>query len=222
MELTHKQKLVARRMTEAKATVPDFSISVEIDMGGCVDLRASLSAMKLAATPSYNDMIVRASALALREHPKANGSYRDGRIEITSHVNVGFAVAAEGSLVVPVIRDADTKSLGVIAAETRALASQVRAGTVTPASLDGGTFTVSNLGMFGVERFTAIINAPQAAILAVGALREAIARRNGEFVVRPMLTLSLVCDHRVLYGADAAALLQRIREVLEAPASFVL
>ena len=222
LELTHAQQLVARRMAEAKATIPEFSVSVDVDMGACIELRAGLKALGLAATPSYNDMIVKAAALALREHPKGNGSYRDGRIELYSRVNVGLAVAADESLVVPVVFDADAKSLGTIAADTRALARQVRDGSITPPSLAGGTFTVSNLGMFGVSHFNAIVNAPQAAILAVGALRDVVVHRDGAFVVRPVLTLTLVCDHRILYGADAARLVHRICELLELPASFVL
>ena len=120
--------------------------------------------------PTYNDMVVKACALALREHPRANGSYRDGQVQLHSRVNVGVAVAAEHALVVPTVFDADEKSLGEIARETRALAERVRDGTITPPELGGGTFTVSNLGMYGMRSFTAIINPPQAAIMSVGAL----------------------------------------------------
>jgi pyruvate dehydrogenase E2 component (dihydrolipoamide acetyltransferase) len=167
-------------------------------------------------------MVVKASAIALREHPNANGGYRDGRLLLNSRINVGVAVAAEGALVVPTVFDAEEKSLGEIARETRALAQRVRAGTITPPELGGGTFTVSNLGMFGVTSFTAIINPPQAAILSVGALEPRAVVRDGEIVSRHTMTLTLVCDHRILYGADAARFLARIRELLETPSALTL
>ncbi|HEX7609538.1 MAG TPA: dihydrolipoamide acetyltransferase family protein, partial [Solirubrobacteraceae bacterium] len=158
VELTRTQQTIARRMAESKATIPDFSIQVEVDMEECVALRAQLKRLTPAAqgpegvapgSPTYNDMVVKACALALREHPRANGSYRDGRVLLHSRVNVGVAVAAEGALVVPTVFDADEKSLGEIARETRALAERVRSGAITPPELGGGTFTVSNLGMYG-------------------------------------------------------------------------
>ncbi|MEA2240594.1 MAG: hypothetical protein QOD24_150 [Solirubrobacteraceae bacterium] len=215
-ELTRTQQLIARRMAESKATVPDFTLRTEIDMEACVRLRADLKALG-GDVPSYNDMVVRASALALREFPRANGSYRDGRFELHSRVNVGVAVAAQDSLVVPTVFDADRKSLREIARETRAVAERVRAGTVTPPELSGGTFTVSNLGMYGVTDFTAVINPPQAAILAVGALAQRPVVRDGALVARHTMGATLVCDHRILYGADAAEFLARIRALLEQP-----
>ncbi|HEX5853298.1 MAG TPA: dihydrolipoamide acetyltransferase family protein, partial [Solirubrobacteraceae bacterium] len=172
--------------------------------------------------PSFNDMVVKACALALREHPRANGSYRDGRLQLHSRVNVGVAVAADDALVVPTVFDAEEKSLGEIARETRALAERVRDGTITPPELGGGTFTVSNLGMLGVRSFTAIVNPPQAAILSVGSLEQRAVVRDGEIVVRHTMTLTLVCDHRILYGADAAQFLARVGELLETPSSLTL
>ena len=215
-ELTRTQQLIARRMAESKATVPEFTLRSDVDMEACVQLRADLKALG-GEVPSYNDMVVKASALALREFPRANGSYRDGRFELHSRVNVGVAVAAPGALVVPTVFDADRKSLREIARETRALAEHVRAGTVTPPQLSGGTFTVSNLGMYGVTDFTAVINPPQAAILAVGALAPRPVVRDGALVARPTMGVTLVCDHRILYGADAAEFLARIRALLEQP-----
>jgi pyruvate dehydrogenase E2 component (dihydrolipoamide acetyltransferase) len=173
-------------------------------------------------SPSLNDFVVKACALALREHPRANGAYRDGEFHLHSRVNVGIAVAAVDSLLVPTIFDADGKGLGQIAADTRMLAEKARAGSITPPELAGGTFTVSNLGSFGVSAFTAVINAPQAAILAVGEVADRAVVRGGEVVARPMMSATLSCDHRILYGADAAAFLRRIRELLEAPMSLVL
>ena len=215
-ELTRIQQVIARRMAESKATVPEFTLRTEIDMEGCVELRAQLKAIG-GDVPSYNDMVIRACALALREFPRANGSYKDAKFELHSRVNVGVAVAATDALVVPTIFDADRKSLREIARETRAAAERVRAGTVTPPELSGGTFTVSNLGMFGVTDFTAVINPPQAAILAVGALAPRAVVRDGELVARNTMAVVLACDHRILYGADAAQFLARIRALLEQP-----
>ena len=215
-ELTRTQKLIARRMAESKATVPEFTLRSEVDMEACVTLRTALKALG-GEVPSYNDMVVKACALALREFPRANGSYRDGRFELHSRVNVGIAVATKDALVVPTIFDADQKSLREIARESRALAERVRAGTATPPELSGGTFTVSNLGMYGVTDFTAVINPPQAAILAVGALAPRAVVRDGELVARNTMGVTLACDHRILYGADAAQFLARIRELLEQP-----
>ena len=223
-ELTRAQEVVARRMAEAKATVPEFTLQAEIDMERAVEARAQLKAVAGAdgIVPTYNDFIVKACARALRERPRANGAYRDGRFELYSRVNVGVAVAAEDSLVVPVVFDADQRSLGDIAAATRALAARVRAGTITPPELSGATFTVSNLGMYGISSFTAIINPPQAAILAVGSLEPKAVVRDGAIVVRHVMPVTLACDHRILYGADAAEFLARVRTLLEHPAALAL
>src|SRR5829696_6383049 len=222
-ELTRLQQTVARRMAESKATAPDFVLDVEVDMEEAVELRKQL---KVAAgerpAPSFNDLVVKACALALTEFPRANGAYRDGRFELYSRVNVGVAVAGQDALVVPTVFDADRKSLGEIARESRALAEKVRAGKITPPELSAGTFTVSNLGMFGIDQFVAVINPPQAAILAVGAMKPQPVAIDGEVVVRTRMKLTLTCDHRILYGADAAGFLSRIRERLENPLSLAL
>ncbi len=215
-ELTRTQGLIARRMAESRATIPTFELRTEIDMEACVALRAELKEIG-GDVPSYNDMVVKACAIALREFPRANGSYRDARFELYSAVNVGVAVAAPDALVVPTVFDADRKSLRDIARETRALAERVRANAITPPELSGGTFTVSNLGMYGVTDFTAVINPPQAAILAVGALAQRAVVRDGELVARHTMNVTLACDHRILYGADAAQFLARIRALLERP-----
>jgi pyruvate dehydrogenase E2 component (dihydrolipoamide acetyltransferase) len=253
VELSRTQQTIARRMAESKATIPHFALQTDIDMGECVALRTELKRLGQADAPTYNDMLVKACALALREHPRANSSYRDGRLQLHSRVNVGVAVAVDsdepaddqarnpagGALIVPTVFDADLKSLGEIARETRALAARVRDGSITPPELGGGTFTVSNLGMFGVTSFTAIINPPQAAILSVGSVRpRAVVHEDdgedgggresgrgeivGEIVARQMMTVTLACDHRILYGADAARFLARIRELLERPAALTL
>jgi pyruvate dehydrogenase E2 component (dihydrolipoamide acetyltransferase) len=242
VELTRTQQTIARRMAESKATIPDFSLQMEIDMERCVELRSELKRLSPEEAPTYNDMVVKACALALHEHPRANGSYRDGKLQLHSRVNVGVAVAVgtggdgeasgtggmTGALVVPTVFDAALKSLGEIARETRTLAERVRAGTITPPELGGGTFTVSNLGMYGVRSFSAIVNPPQAAILSVGSLapRAVVlaggADGGGEIVARHTMAVTLVCDHRILYGADAARFLARIGELLEEPAALTL
>jgi pyruvate dehydrogenase E2 component (dihydrolipoamide acetyltransferase) len=221
-ELTRLQQTVSRRMAESKATAPDFELQVDVDMTLCVELRRRLKEVADPA-PSYNDMVVKACALALREHPRANGAYRDGHFELYARVNVGIAVAARDALVVPTIFDADRKSLGQIASDARKAIEKVRDGTITPPEVAGGTFTVSNLGMYGIDRFTAIINPPQAALLTVGALsaRPAVDDR-GRVFARDQLTLTLVCDHRIVYGADGAQFLARVRELLEKPLSLAL
>jgi pyruvate dehydrogenase E2 component (dihydrolipoamide acetyltransferase) len=223
-EPSRLQGVIARRMAESKATIPDFVIRTDVDMEGCVALRGQIKERlgADATVPSYNDMVVKACALALREFPRANGAYRDGKFELYSRVNVGVAVAGQDALVVPTVFDADRRSLGDIARETRELAGKVRDGKIRPPELSGGTFTVSNLGMYGVTGFTAVINPPQAAILAVGAMGEAPVVVDGRVVVRHRMEISLSCDHRILYGADAAQFLARIRELLEEPLALVL
>ena len=215
--LTSVQKTIARRMAESRATVPDIQIRTEADVTDLLALRAQMKAAQGSA-PSVNDFVVKACGLVLREQPRVNGAYRDGAFELYGRVNVGVAVAAEGTLVVPTIFDADAQPVTAIAQQTRALAERVRSGTILPPELSGGTFTVSNLGMFGVTSFTAVVNPGQAAILAVGA---AVARPAfddaGAVVERNLMDLSLSCDHRILYGADAAQFLARLRELLEAP-----
>ncbi|HZG49356.1 MAG TPA: dihydrolipoamide acetyltransferase family protein [Thermoleophilaceae bacterium] len=222
LELTRLQQTVSRRMAESKATAPDFSISLTVDMTKAVELRARLKEVTDPA-PSFNDMVVKAAATALREHPRVNGAYRDGKFELYENVNIGVAVAAMDALVVPTIFDADKKSLGQISKDARAVIERVRDKTVTPPELSGGTFTVSNLGMFGIELFTAIINPPQASILTVGALaKKPAVDASGRIVAQDQMTLSLVCDHRILYGADGAKFLARIKELLEQPLSLAL
>jgi pyruvate dehydrogenase E2 component (dihydrolipoamide acetyltransferase) len=223
-DLTRLQQVVARRMSESKATAPHFYLQTEIDMSAAVEARGRIKAMSAEGeiVPSFNDMVVKACAIALRSFPLANGAYKDGRFELYSRVNVGVAVAAQDALVVPTVFDADRKGLREIASDARALAGKVRDGSITPPELSGGTFTVSNLGMYGVTNFSAVINAPQAAILAVGAITEKPVVRDGEITTAHMLGVTLACDHRILYGAPAAEFLARIRSLLEEPLSLAL
>ena len=215
-QLTRTQRTIARRMAESRAVVPDIELVVDIDMGACVALRAQLSEHHSPA-PSVNDLVIKACALALRQHPRVNGSYADQAFVLHERVNVGFAVAAPDSLLVPVVTDADRRPVTEIAAVTRELAVKAREGRIAPPDVSGATFTVSNLGMFGVDRFTAIINTPQAAILAVGAATERAVARDGAVTTAVMMTATLAADHRILYGADAARFLTDVRDRLQAP-----
>ena len=216
-DLTRLQQTVTRRMAESKATAPDFALTVDVDMTDAVALRERLKEVSEKA-PSFNDMVVKAAAGALTEHPKVNGAYRDGKFELYGNVNVGLAVAADDALVVPTIFDADKKSLGTIARDARRLIERVRDKQITPPELSSGTFTVSNLGMFGVEQFIAVLNPPQVAILAVGAVKEEPVVRDGDLDVAPILRLTLTCDHRAIDGADGAGFLQTLVALIEQPA----
>jgi pyruvate dehydrogenase E2 component (dihydrolipoamide acetyltransferase) len=217
VELTRAQQTTARRTAESKATIPHLTLEVDVHMDACLALQAELQ------TVTHSDVIVKACALALSEHPTANSSYRDGRLQLHSRVNVGVSIAAAESLVVPTIFDADRKSLQEIAGETRALAERVRAGTISPPELSGATFTVSDLGDYGVRSFAAIVIPPQAGILSIGRVEpRAVVVGGGtgsgaEVVARNVVTLTLSCDHRILHGAEAARFVNRIRELLEAP-----
>jgi pyruvate dehydrogenase E2 component (dihydrolipoamide acetyltransferase) len=223
-ELSKLQEVIARRMAESKATAPHFYLEATVDMSAAVEARKRLKAStpEGQVVPSFNDMVIKACALALREFPKANGAYRDGRFELYSRVNVGVAVAAQDALVVPTVFDADRKGLAQIASDTRAVAAKVREGQITPPELSGGTFTVSNLGMYGVRSFGAVINPPQAAILAVGEISERPVVRDGQISIAQLMDVTLACDHRILYGAEAAEFLARVRGLLEEPLRLAL
>jgi pyruvate dehydrogenase E2 component (dihydrolipoyllysine-residue acetyltransferase) len=225
VELTKLQQTVARRMAESKATAPHFYLQANIDMSAAWDARSRIkaSAPEGSVIPSFNDMVVKACAIALREFPRANGAYRDGKWELYGRVNVGIAVAARDALVVPTVFDADRKGLRQISAETRALAARVRDGSITPPELSGGTFTVSNLGMYGISNFSAVINTPQAGILAVGELKaKPVVTDSGEIEARQLMGVTLACDHRILYGAEGAQFLARVRQLLEEPLGLAL
>jgi pyruvate dehydrogenase E2 component (dihydrolipoamide acetyltransferase) len=216
VELTATQATIARRMVESATTVPVFTVSVDVDMSLVAELRAGARAQR-DDVPSLNDFVVHAAAATLREFPRFNASYVDGHIEEYSRVNVGIAVALDDALLVPVVFDADTKTLAEIAVETRRLADAARRRALRPEDLHDGTFTVSNLGMFGVRTFTAIVDVPQTAILAVGSGRREPVEDGRGVRFREVMTATLSCDHRVVYGADGARFLSRLRELLERP-----
>jgi pyruvate dehydrogenase E2 component (dihydrolipoamide acetyltransferase) len=222
IELTPTQRTIARRMAESATTIPTFTVSADIDMSLITALRAGGRAED-RDIPSLNDFVVRAAAQILRELPRFNASYVDGKIECYPRVNVGVAVATDDALLVPVVVDADRKTLAQIAADTRRLADAARRRALRPEELQAGTFTVTNLGMFGVRSFVAIIDPPQVAILAVGGVRRTPVEDDAEGVVfRDVLTAALTCDHRVVYGADGARFLSRLRELLERPLTLTL
>jgi pyruvate dehydrogenase E2 component (dihydrolipoamide acetyltransferase) len=224
IELTKLQQVVARRMSESKATAPHFYLTTEVDMGAAVKARARIKEIsgEGEVVPSFNDMVVKACAIALRKFPRANGAYKDGRFELYSRINVGIAVAADDALVVPTVFDADKKGLREIAADARALAGKVRDGRITPPELSGGTFSVSNLGMYGITSFGAIVNSPQAGILAVGAIADKPVVKDGEVVPGKIMEMTLSCDHRILYGSDGAEFLAAIKRILQEPLALSL
>jgi pyruvate dehydrogenase E2 component (dihydrolipoyllysine-residue acetyltransferase) len=222
LDLTTTQATIARRMVESATTTPSFTVSTDIDVSPIAALRRE-TREEGADRPSLNDFVVKAAATALREFPRFNASYVDGKVECYSRVNVGIAVAADDALLVPVVLDADQKSLTEIAADTRRLADAARRRVLRPDDLQHGTFTVSNLGMFGIRSFTAIIDPPQVAILAVGAARRAPFEDGSDRVgFRDLMTVNLTCDHRVVYGAHGAEFLSRLRELLERPLALAL
>jgi pyruvate dehydrogenase E2 component (dihydrolipoamide acetyltransferase) len=224
VELTKLQQVVSRRMSESKATAPHFYLTTEVDMGAAVAARARIKEIsgEGEVVPSFNDMVVKACAIALRRFPRANGAYKDGRFELYSRINVGIAVAANDALVVPTIFDADKKGLREIAADARSLAGKVRDGGITPPELSGGTFSVSNLGMYGIKSFGAIVNSPQAGILAVGEIADRPVVKDGQVVPGKLMEMTLSCDHRILYGADGAEFLAEIKRILQEPLALSL
>ena len=216
LELTATQSTIARRMVESATTIPVFTVSSDIDVSLISELRRD-ARDEGDDVPSLNDFVVKAAARVLREFPRFNASYVDGKVECYTRINVGVAVATEDALLVPVVLDADQKSLAQIAVDTRRLADAARRRALRPDDLHHGTFTVSNLGMLGVRSFTAIIDPPQVAILAVGGARRAPSEDGAGVVFRDVMTVSLTCDHRVVYGADGARFLSRLGELLERP-----
>ncbi len=219
VNLTSMQKTIARRLTESKQTVPHFYIGSEIDMTDALALRQQLntSFASEGIKISVNDLIVKACALALEKFPEVNGSYRDGQFLLHKQVHVGIAVDIPSGLVVPVLRDANIKGLRTIAREARELVSKAQAGKLTTSDLTGGTFSISNLGMMDVSDFVAVINPPQAAILAVAATRKTFVPVDDQPVIREIMHVTLSADHRILYGATVARFLQEVKRVLQNP-----
>lgn len=221
IELTSLQKTVARRMVGVKTTVPDFTITIDVDMEAAMQLRDQLREVA-DGTPSVNDLVVKAMALALRQHPELNASYDDGAVNRFSRVNIGVAVAGHGTLLVPTVFDADRISLGTVASETRRLAELARTGQLTLSEMSDSTATVSNLGMFGVREFAGVLNPPETVILAVGAVEQRPVVLDSALVPRPRMTVTGTFDHRVAYGVDGARFLATMRELLERPLALLV
>jgi pyruvate dehydrogenase E2 component (dihydrolipoamide acetyltransferase) len=214
--VSQMRKTIARRLAESKFTAPHFYLTMEINMGRAVEARAAMNAAT-GSKVSFNDMVVKATALALKQHPKVNSSWQGDTIRYNHHVHMGIAVAVEEGLLVPVVRFADTKTLAQINQEVKTFAEKAKNKKLQPSDWEGNTFTISNLGMFGIEEFTAIVNPPDACILAVGAIREVPVVKNGAVVPGHTMKLTLSCDHRVVDGASGSAFLQTLKAMLEEP-----
>ena len=216
--LTKLRGIIARRMHESTSTVPAIYLTIEVDMAAALGLRKQINALVPdERKTSVNDLVLKAAALALRQFPNLNSSFGGDKIVRHGHVNVGFAVAMDTGLLTVVTRDTDAKSLSQIAAETKPMIARARDGKVQPADIEGSTFTVSNLGMFDIEHFTAIINLPEAAILAVGATKEVPVVKDGQLAIGTRMKMTCAADHRVTDGAEVAQFLQAIRKNLEEP-----
>jgi pyruvate dehydrogenase E2 component (dihydrolipoamide acetyltransferase) len=224
VELTRMQRIVARRMADSKSTVPHFYLTSEIDMGRAMELRKELNRALEAdgVKVSVNDLIVRACGLALRDNRQFHRSFDGEHMVYHGHADIGIAVALDDGLIVPVVRAVESKSLRQLATEARELAERARAGTLKQPEIEGATFTVSNLGMFGVTHFNAIINPPEPGILAVGATVERAVPKDGEITVRPLMNVTLSVDHRAASGADGARFLQSLQRYLEEPLLLVV
>ena len=216
VELTSLRRTIARRLTEAWS-VPAFQISMSADMTKAQELRALLVERHPEERPTVTDVLTKICAIALMRHREVNATFADDAILLHPSANVGIAVATERGLVVPVVAAADARTVAEIAATRAELVARARDGKLQPQDLEGGTFTISNLGMYGVEQFIAVLNPPQAAILAVGAVEDRPVAHDGAVVVRPMMTMTLTCDHRTIDGATAADFLRTVKDFLEEP-----
>ena len=213
--VTQMRKVIARRLGESKFTAPHFYLTVEINMDAATAARNDLKKNDIRV--SFNDFVVKASAMALKKHPSINSSWHGDKITVHPHVNIGVAVAVPDGLLVPVINNADQKSMTYINQEVRTLAGKAKEKKLQPAEMSGNTFTISNLGMFGIEEFTAIINAPDSCILAVGSIIQKPIVKDGQIVIGNMMKVTLSCDHRTVDGASGAMFLQTLRGMLENP-----
>jgi len=222
-ELSTIRKTIAARMVQSKAPIPHFTVTVEADMGAALDLRASLNAIDPNADKlSLNHILIKAVALALKRHPAINAAYVNGKVRLYTHVHIGVAVALEDGLIVPVIRECDRKTLGEIAREAKSLIERARGKKLRPEEYSGGTFAISNLGMYDVVEFTAVIDPAHGAILAVGAVEQKPVVVDGQIAVRHRLRLTGSFDHRIIDGAMAAEFLQELKRILENPVQLLL
>jgi len=217
VSLTSMRKVIAHRLAESKAPVPHFYVTSQIDMGQAIELRASLNALEEGFKISFNDMIVKASALVLKKVPQVNSSFQGNEIRVYNHVHIGVAVSLDDGLITPVVRNCETKSLVQISKESKELAERARARKLRPDEYTGATFTVSNMGMMDVENFAAIINPPEGAILAVGAIAKVPVVIEDQVKMGQRMKVTISCDHRVIDGAVGAKFLMELKRVLEKP-----
>lgn len=214
--VTQMRKVIAKRLSESLFTAPHFYLTMSIDMDGAIAARAKINEFSPVKI-SFNDMVLKAVAVALKQHPNVNSSWLGDKIRYNEHVNIGVAVAVEDGLLVPVVRFADGKSLSHISAEVKDFAQRAKAKKLQPSDWEGSTFTISNLGMFGIDEFTAIINPPDACILAIGGISQVPVVKNGAVVPGNVMKVTLSCDHRVVDGATGSAFLQTLKSLLEEP-----
>ncbi|MDA0568575.1 MAG: dihydrolipoamide acetyltransferase family protein [Bacteroidetes bacterium] len=214
--VSQMRKTIARRLAESKFSAPHFYLSVSIDMSNAIQARNAINAQGLYKI-SFNDMVVKSAAVSLRKNPAVNSSWLEDKIRYNEHVNIGVAVAVEDGLLVPVVRFADSKSFATIGEEVREFAGKAKDKTLQPSDWEGSTFTISNLGMFGIESFTAIINPPDACILAIGGISDVPVVKNGEVIPGHVMKVTLSCDHRGVDGATGAAFLKDFKNLLENP-----
>lgn len=219
--VSQMRKTIARRLAESKFTAPHFYLTLDIDMDAAIATRKGLNSLE-GVKVSYNDMVIKAVAMALRKHPAVNSAWMGDFIRRNEHVNIGVAVAVEDGLLVPVVRFADGKGLTQISAEVREYAQKAKDKKLQPSDWEGNTFTISNLGMFGIESFTAIVNPPDACILAIGGIKEVPVVKNGQVVPGNVMKVTLSCDHRAVDGASGAAFLQTFKTYMEQPAAMLL
>lgn len=214
------RKTIARRLAESKFTAPEYSLTIELDMDNAIASRNVINAVPDTKV-SFNDMVIKASAMALRKHPQVNTHWKDDVTVYNKHISIGVAVAVEDGLVVPVLKFTDNMSLSQIGGAVKDLAGKSRNKKLTPAEMEGSTFTVSNLGMFGIQEFTSIINQPNSAILSVGAIIQKPVVKNGQIVVGNTMTVTLTCDHRTVDGATGAQFLQTLKQYIENPVTML-
>lgn len=219
--ISQMRKTIARRLAESKFTAPHFYLTISLDMDNAIEARKAMNSDE-SVKISFNDMVIKAVAMALRKHPNVNSSWMGDFIRHNHHVNIGVAVAVEDGLLVPVVRFADTKGLAEIGGEVRVMAKKAKEKKLQPADWEGNTFTVSNLGMFGIEQFTAIINPPDSCILAIGGISQEPVVKNGQVVPGNIMKVTLSCDHRVVDGATGAAFLQTFRQYMENPVTMLV
>jgi pyruvate dehydrogenase E2 component (dihydrolipoamide acetyltransferase) len=215
------RKTIAKRLAESKFSAPHFYLTMEINMDKAMEARKSINEISPVKV-SFNDIVIKAAAVALRQHPDVNSSWLGDKIRKNHHVNIGVAVAVKDGLLVPVVRFADSKSLSHIAVEVKELAQKAHDKKLQPSEWEGSTFTISNLGMFGIEEFTAIINPPDACILAVGGIKETAIVKNGQLVVGNVMKVTLSCDHRAVDGAVGSAFLKTLKGLLEDPVRILI